>query len=162
AHTAPRGRKWALANVAESDSVLVRPGQAVSVRVMAYPQRSFQGEVSKVYATVDPLTHRVALRALLADPGNELRAGMLADFTIRVRAPLPTTAIPVNAAVREADGTTTVWVTSARHRFAPRTVTIGERNASWVQVLTGVRAGELVVADGAVFLSNMLHAPPSD
>ena len=29
-------------------------------------------------------------------------------------------------------------------------------------ILDGLRRGELAVADGAVFLSNMLEAPPSD
>jgi len=31
-----------------------------------------------------------------------------------------------------------------------------------VQVLEGLQPGELAVSDGAVFLSNMLAAPPSD
>jgi len=31
-----------------------------------------------------------------------------------------------------------------------------------VQILDGLQRGELVASDGAVFLSNMLEAPPSD
>jgi cobalt-zinc-cadmium efflux system membrane fusion protein len=41
-------------------------------------------------------------------------------------------------------------------------VRTGARDAGWVQILQGVQPGELVVTDGAVFLSNMLLAPPSD
>jgi len=154
--------KWALANVAESDSVVVQPGQPVLLRVMAYPGRTFDGKVSRVYSTVDPLTHRVAIRADVADAHNELRAGMLAEFTIQAGAPAPSPAIPANGAVREADGTTSVWVTVDRHHFEQRTVRTGERSAGWVQVLEGIKPGELVVTDGAVFLSNLLQAPPSD
>jgi cobalt-zinc-cadmium efflux system membrane fusion protein len=154
--------KWALANVAESDSVSVRPGQPVSLRVMACPGRNFQGNVSRVYSTVDPLTHRVAVRTDIADPHGELLAGMLAEFTIRVSEALPSPAIPANGAVREADGTTSVWVTADRHHFVQRTVRTGERNAGWVQILDGIQPGELVVTEGAIFLSNLLQAPPGD
>jgi membrane fusion protein, heavy metal efflux system len=155
-------RKWALANVAESDSVSVRAGQPVSLRVMAYPGRTFHGEVSRVYSAVDPATHRVAVRAEIADPANELRAGMLADFVIRLREPRESPAVPEAAAVREADGTNTVWVTLDRRHFSQRTVRTGERSDGWVQIVEGLEPGELVVTDGAVFLSNMLQAPPGD
>ncbi|HEX4649598.1 MAG TPA: efflux RND transporter periplasmic adaptor subunit [Steroidobacteraceae bacterium] len=156
------GRRWVLANVAESDSVLVHAGQPLSVRVMAYPGRTFRGVVSKVYAAVDPATHRLAVRAEIADPANELRAGMLADVSIRVREPIVSPAVPENAAVREADGTSSLWVTTDRRHFSQRTVRIGERSGGWVQILEGLEPGELVVADGAVFLSNMLQATPGD
>jgi membrane fusion protein, heavy metal efflux system len=158
----PHTRKWALANVAESDSVSVHRGQAVSLTVLAYPDRSFHGEVSRVYSAVDPTTHRVAVRARITDPASELRAGMLADVAIRVREPVQSPAVPANAAVREADGTTSVWVTSDRRHFSQRAVRTGQRSDGWVQILDGLRAGELVVTDGAVFLSNMLQAPPGD
>jgi membrane fusion protein, heavy metal efflux system len=157
-----RRLKWALANVTESDSVSVRPGQPVSITVMAYPGRTFSGKVSQVYAAVDPLTHRVAARAEIADPHDELRAGMLAEFAIRIAPPVLSVAVPANGAVRETDGSTTVWVTTDRRHFAQRKVTTGERDGGWVQIVQGVRPGELIVSDGAVFLSNMLEAPPSD
>jgi cobalt-zinc-cadmium efflux system membrane fusion protein len=153
---------WGLANVAESDSVWVRPGQPLSLTVMAYPERTFSGKVSRVYAAVDPATHRVAVRAEITDPHRELRAGMLAEFAIRVSPAVRSAAIPANAAVRETDGTISVWVTLDRRHFAQRTVKTGARDADWVQIVAGVQPGELIVSDGAVFLSNMLQAPPSD
>jgi cobalt-zinc-cadmium efflux system membrane fusion protein len=155
-------RTWAVANVAESDSVSVRPGQSVSLTVMAYPGRTFAGKVSRIYSAVDAATHRVAVRAEIADPRDELRAGMLAEFTIQVASAVQSVAIPANGAVRETDGTTSVWVTADRHHFAQRTVRAGERDAGRVQILDGLHPGELVVTDGAVFLSNLLQAPPSD
>jgi cobalt-zinc-cadmium efflux system membrane fusion protein len=56
----------------------------------------------------------------------------------------------------------TAWVTIDRHRFEQRILKIGLRNDDRVQILDGLQRGELVVAGGAVFLSNMLQAPPSD
>jgi cobalt-zinc-cadmium efflux system membrane fusion protein len=154
--------KWMLANVSETDVPLFHLGQPVQVKVMAYPDHGFQGKVSKIYETVDPNTHRVTIRSEITDPHDELRPGMLANFVIRVRNPVEATAIPANGVVREADGTMTAWVTADRRRFEQRIIKIGLRNDDRVQVLEGLRRGELVVADGAVFLSNMLSAPPSD
>jgi len=154
--------KWMLANVSESEIPFFQLGEPVQVNVMAYPDRVFKGKISKIYAMVDPNTHRVTIRSEIADPRDELRPGMLANFVIRVDGPVEATAIPANGVVREADGTMTAWVTSDRHRFAQRIIKIGLRNDDRVQVLDGLQPGELVVADGAVFLGNMLQAPPSD
>jgi len=154
--------KWMLANVSESELSMFHLGQPVQVKVMAYPGRVFQGKVSKIYETVDPNTHRVTIRSEIVDPNDELHSGMLANFVIRVHGPVEAIAIPANGVVREADGTMTAWVTTDRRRIAQRIIKIGLRNDDRVQVLDGLQRGELVVADGAVFLSNMLQAPPSD
>ena len=154
--------KWMLANVIESDAPLIHIGQPVEVTVSAYPGRTFPGKVSKVGAAIDPNTHRIMIRASIADPSNELRSGMLANFLIRVAEPVEALAIPVNGICREGDGTMTAWVTTDRHHFVQKKVTLGLQKDGKYQVLEGLQKGELAVADGAVFLSNMLEAPPSD
>lgn len=154
--------KWMLANITESDSPVFRVGQPVEVRVAAYPGRVFEGKVTKIYPNVDPNNHRVTIRSETVDPKNELRAGMVADFVARVQEPVEATAIPASGVVRESDGTLTAWVTTDRHRFIQRTVKIGLQQDGQYQVLEGLQRGELAVTDGAVFLSNMLQAPPTD
>ncbi len=154
--------KWMLANVMESEIPLFHLGQPVQVRVISYPDRVFLGRVSKIYETVDPNTHRVTIRSEIADPHDELHPGMLANFVIRVHEPVEATAIPANGVVRESDGTMTAWVTADRHHFVQRIVKTGLRKDNQVQILEGLQRGELAVADGAVFLSNMLEAPPGD
>jgi cobalt-zinc-cadmium efflux system membrane fusion protein len=154
--------KWMLADVAEGDIPAFHVGEPVAVKVMAYGDRLFQGKVSKIYASVDPATHRATIRSEIQDPRNELRPGMLANFVIRVRNPVESTAIPANGVVREGDGTMTAWVTTDRRVFSQRLIRTGLRTDGQVQILEGLRPGELVVSDGAVFVSNMLEAPPTD
>jgi len=154
--------KWMLADVIESDLPVFHLGQPVQVEVMAYPNRTFRGRVSKIYETVDPNTHRATIRSEITDPKDELRPGMLANFVIGVHNPVESTAIQANSVVREADGTMTAWVTTDRHRFVQRIIKTGLRKDERVQILGGLQRGELVVTDGAVFLSYMLQAPSSD
>ena len=154
--------KWMLAEVPESDFALYHEGQPLEVKVTAFPDKVFRGTISKIYASVDPSTHRITVRSEIADPANQLRPGMLANFMIRVQKPVAATAVPSNGIVREADGTMTAWVTTDRHHFTQRIVKVGLRKNDRVQILDGVQPGELVVSDGAVFLSNMLQAPTAD
>jgi multidrug efflux pump subunit AcrA (membrane-fusion protein) len=56
----------------------------------------------------------------------------------------------------------TAWVTSDTHHFVQRVIHTGLRSDGQVQILDGLHPGELAVTDGAVFLSNMLEAPPTD
>jgi membrane fusion protein, heavy metal efflux system len=154
--------KWMLADVIESDIPFFHLGQPVQVKVTAYSDRVFQGKISKIYATVDPDTHRATIRSEITDRRNELRPGMLANFVIRVHDPVEATAMPANGVVREPDGTMTVWVTADRRHFVQRVVKTGLRTDGRVQILAGLQPGELAVSDGAVFLSNMLQVPPTD
>ncbi len=154
--------KWMVANVTESDSPLVHVGQPVRAQVMAHPGRVFAGRVSALGTAVDPNTHRIMLRCDIADPNNELRPGMIASFTIQVQEPAESVAIPVNGVVRNGDGTMAAWVTTDRHRFTQKFLKLGLQKDGQYQVLEGLQPGELAVTDGAVFISNILYAPPSD
>src|SRR5215831_745090 len=147
---------WMIAQVHESESPSFKVGQDVKARVMAYADRVFEGHITTLGAAVDPATHRVLVRSEIADPTHELRPGMFANFVIRTGDPVRSPAIPVRGVVREGDGTMTVWVTTDRRRFTRRTVKIGLQRDDYRQILEGVRAGELVATEGAIFLSNML------
>jgi len=153
---------WVVASVAESDSPRVRVGQSVRVKVPAYPDRWYTGRMSKVYATIDPNTHRLTVRARVADPKHELRPGMLATIVIRIADPMESIALPTTAVVREGDGSMITWVTTDRRHFTERPLTLGLQSEGRYQVLAGLKTHELAVIQGGVFLSNMLEAPPGD
>lgn len=146
--------KWMLANVAESDVPVMRLGQDVEVRVMAYPGRVFHGRISNIGAGVDPNTHRVLVRSEIRDEKNELSAQMLANFVVHTGQTVTTLAIPANGLVHEGDGTKTVWVTRDMQRFTRRLVEIGMQQNGLYQVVSGLQAGELVAGEGALFISN--------
>jgi membrane fusion protein, heavy metal efflux system len=154
--------KWAQAYVDEDDSPAIQTGQPVKVKVAAFPDRVFAGTVFRVYGTVDPNTHRVAVRVEVDDTNNELRVGMLATMTIEVSQPLEATAIPADGVVREGDGTMTAWVTTDRQHFVQRIIKTGMQEDGEVQILDGLQPGELVITEGAVFVDNILFAPQTD
>jgi cobalt-zinc-cadmium efflux system membrane fusion protein len=101
------------------------------------------------------------VRSEIKDPDNLLRAGMFANFTISISAPIQAPAVPNSAVVREGDGSMSVWVTTDRKRFEKRTVKIGLQQDGMTQILEGLEPGELVVTEGAVFVSNRAAAGSS-
>jgi cobalt-zinc-cadmium efflux system membrane fusion protein len=147
---------WMLANVTEGDSPAFKVGQEVSVSVLAFPNRVFEGHVTTIASAVDPNTRRLLVRSEIADPKHELRAGMFATFVIRTGTPMRSVAIPLDGVVREGDGTMSVWITADRRRFTKRPVRIGLVRDGYDQVIEGLQAGELVATEGAIFLSNAL------
>ena len=145
---------WMFANVVENDAPLLRVGQEVKARVVAYPDREFEGKVAVLGQNVDPNSRRVFVRTDVHDPEHLLRAGMLANFTILVGDPVSATAVPDPAIVREGDGAMTVWTTTDKRHFTRKTVRVGMDQNGFREIQDGLKQGELVVTDNAVFLSN--------
>src|SRR6202048_168071 len=135
---------WMIANVIETDAPAYRLGQEVEVKVPAYPETVFKGHVTALGSMIDPHTHRQLVRSEIADPQHLLRSGMFASFVIRMADPARSRAVPVEAVVREGDGTMTVWVTADRRRFVKRTVKVGiQQQGGLTQILEGLEPGEL-------------------
>jgi cobalt-zinc-cadmium efflux system membrane fusion protein len=149
-------KMWMLASVPETDIPLLHLGEDVDVKVMAYPGRIFKGHVVNVGASVDPNTHRILVRSEVPDPNHELRAQMFATFVIRTGDAMRSPAIPEGGVVREGDGTMTAWVTTDGEHFTRRTIKIGMQQDGYDQVLDGLKPGDRVATDGALFLDNAL------
>lgn len=147
---------WMVASVSEYDLPILRQGQKVAVTVAAYPDRVFTGEINSIGAAADPATHRIPVRSVIRDPKHELRAQMLATFVLYAGHPTKTVALPLNAVIRESDGTMNVFVTKDGHHFERRAVKIGGAQAGYYPVESGLTVGERVAGDGALFISNAL------
>jgi len=148
---------WLIANVPESDSPALRVGQSVKVSVMAYPGRLFEGKLDRLGTGVDATVHTLTCRAEIEDPKHELRPGMIANFRIETAPPQRSAAVPVNAIVREGDGTMTAWVTADSRHFTRRIVKTGLQQEGYRQIVDGLKPGETVVTDGAILLSNIAN-----
>ena len=154
--------KWMLASVTEADSPFLKLGDQVQAQLLAFPGRTFEGKVTALGQTIDPATRRNTVRTEIKDPENLLRSGMFANFAITTGAPRLSVALPTSGLVREGDGTITAWTTKDRRHFTQVVVKAGLEQNGYREILEGVKEGDLMVVDGAVFVSNILNAPPSD
>jgi cobalt-zinc-cadmium efflux system membrane fusion protein len=146
---------WALAEIDETRLPRVRVGFPVTLRVAAYPDRSFAGKVSFVGDTINPKTRRVTLRCQVADPESRLKADMWARISIGEGAPRKIVAVPAEA-IQEIDGKTCVFEQDAKGSFVRRDVRTGAAAEGWVEVLDGVLPGTSIATHGSFLLKSEL------
>lgn len=146
---------WMVANVPEAELAGYSLGQAVSVKVAAYPEMSFSGKINYISDSADAATHRIIVRAEVPNGKRLLKPQMLANFNITLGAPVNSVAVPANAIAREGDGSISVWVTQEGTRFKRRKVQVGLFQNGLVQVIDGLNPGEKIATDKALFLSNL-------
>jgi len=124
------------------DTVIVMGGEGASGEPLG------PGVVTSVAAAVDSMSRAVAVRARAARPARTLRIGESVFGRIVTGVNPTAVVVPVAALVPEGDGFLVFVVDSAGIAHA-RTVTLGGRSETLVEILTGVAAGETVVTTGA-------------
>jgi cobalt-zinc-cadmium efflux system membrane fusion protein len=142
---------WLIANVREADAPLMRSGQPVEVHVLAFPGRIFKAKISWVAPSIDPNTHRLAVRADVENSDGALKPGMFANFSIITGEATTAPAVPQHAIIYEGD-TARVWVAGEDGTIAARSVRLGQISDGMVEVLAGLSPGEEVVTSGALFI----------
>ena len=144
-------RVWLLANVRETDAGLVRLGQSVEVRVLAYPNRVFRARVTFVSAVVDPVTHRLPVRAEIDNRDAALKPEMFANFRILTSDATESPAVPAAAVIFEGEAAH-VWVVAGDALLELRAIHAGRSNGGLVEVLDGLKPGERIVTKGGLFI----------
>jgi membrane fusion protein, copper/silver efflux system len=142
---------WLEADVFESDLSAMRVGLLADVEFDAYPGETMRGHVAWLSPIVDPAARTGRVRIELSNAGGRIRPGLFA--TVHIATPLPVrgVVIPRQAALVTGDRQL-VFVEDSTGRFLPRLVRLGVETDSLVEVLSGLRAGERVVATAAFLL----------
>jgi len=135
---------WIIADVYEQDIALVRTGAKAKVSINAYPDKTFAATVTYVYPTLRPETRTVPVRLELANPGQLLKPAMFAQVELPVGGKGKVLTVPVSAVI-DSGSRSIVLVQLAEGRFEPRDVKLGSRTDSYVEVMSGVNDGEMVV-----------------
>jgi membrane fusion protein (multidrug efflux system) len=135
-------------------------GQAVEVRVAAYPERRFSGAIQAISPAVDQATRNVRLRALLENPEHLLRPGMFAKVTTLLPEQDQVLTLPRAAITFNTYGDSVFLVTDGEGEqqgqkiVQRRQVQTGMVRGERVAVLSGLKEGDLVVSAGQVKLRN--------
>jgi cobalt-zinc-cadmium efflux system membrane fusion protein len=146
---------WVLADVYEQDLGLVQAGSDLVVRVPAYPGVDFKGKVGHIGDVVDPATRTVKIRCVVPNPTARLKPEMFAKVELRDTSGRKVITISSKAVVIDGDKTK-VLVASEGNTFRPRQVEVGPEVDGQVRVLGGLKPGEKIVTEGALFMKHEL------
>ncbi len=128
----------------------LRPGLHVSVRVDAYPERTFAAVLTAIDARVDTGTRNVTLRARFEEPDG-LLPGMFAVLNVDLGERRDVVTVPETAMTYALQGNTVFVIEPAGDdglTATARVVRAGKVRDGRVAVLSGLEAGEQVVSVG--------------
>ncbi|HVZ98763.1 MAG TPA: efflux RND transporter periplasmic adaptor subunit [Caulobacterales bacterium] len=133
-------------DVPETQLARIASGVAITARTAAFPDENFTGAISQVDSRVNPTTRTVRVRALLPNPQETLRPGML--MTVDVRANQhQALAIPEIAILEEANASFVLRV-NADNKVERVRIATGQRSDGMAEVTSGLNEGDQVIIEG--------------
>ncbi|MBA2492209.1 MAG: efflux RND transporter periplasmic adaptor subunit [Gammaproteobacteria bacterium] len=124
----------------------LRRGQSIVASSVAYPERTFRGEVTTIDSRVDPVTRAVLARAELSNDSTLLKPGMLINVTL-IANRTEALVVPEESLVPQ-DDNQYVYVVNRHGQARQVEVEIGRRRPGLVEIVKGVQAGDKVVTEG--------------
>jgi len=130
----------------------IQPGARIISRSDAWRNHEFEGVINSIGSRVDPVTRAVTIRAIIENDERLLRPGMLMTVTIinDVRESL---VVPESALLQV--GSDTYVYLAGDDGLAHRTlISVGVRRVGYVEVVEGLKVGDLIVTEGGFKLQN--------
>jgi membrane fusion protein (multidrug efflux system) len=128
---------------------VLREGLSISASPDALPGQTFVGRIAQIDTRIDPATRAIKARAEFANASGQMKPGMLVkvaiDQGLRQAIAVPEAAIQFEGQ----QASVFVIAKSDRGQIARRTtVETGLSSGGFVEVRTGLKAGDRIVADG--------------
>ncbi len=144
---------WVDINVYQKDLARIRKGQTVVIQIgHSIPEAT--GEIAWVGPMVGEATRTAKARVVLANPDGTLRPGLFVTAQVAVANTGAAIVIP-KSALQTFEERTVVFVRTSKG-FEPQPVKTGRQNATHVEIISGLKAGQSYVSKGAFTLKAQL------
>lgn len=132
--------------VIESEIGQVYEGRSAEVRFPAFPDQVFSGTIETISAVVDADRKSLAVSVALPNPEHRLKPGMSAQVILDTEIFADRLLVPSTAVIYRDDRPVAFVVRNGRAQW--EYIEKGLENADWVEVLSGVAAGDVVITSG--------------
>jgi multidrug efflux system membrane fusion protein len=147
--------------VTEKDSAALKVGQTVRVAVDAYPGRTFEGKINAIEPQIATDTRNIRVQATLDNPDHILKPGMFATTTVVLPDKPPVVTVPETAVDYTLYGDSVFLITEKKADDGKSSLTAvrsfvrtGNRVDGRAEILSGLKAGDRVVAVGQLKLQS--------
>ncbi|WP_290995457.1 efflux RND transporter periplasmic adaptor subunit [Hyphomicrobium sp.] len=147
---------WVIANAFEPDMASLKVGLQASVKLRAYPQRTFEGTITWVSQVLDEKTRTLAVRVELDNQERLLKPGSFARVLVLVPEKSTSLSVPP-AAVQRQDKDQIVFVDEGSGVYKRRVVKTALQAPGAIEIVQGLKAGERVVTEGSFVLKSELE-----
>ena len=135
-----------LIEVVEKDVPLIQVGQKADVRAEAYPERIFEGTVTRIVQALNRATRTMTVEVDLPNKDHVLKGGMFARVEVLVGSHRNAIQIPIDAVSRLEDAQYVYIVREGKAQRMP--VEIGVREDNRVEITKGLDGSEQVIVSG--------------
>lgn len=135
-----------LIEVVEKDVPLIQVGQKADVRAEAYPERIFEGTVTRIVQALNRATRTMTVEVDLPNKDHVLKGGMFARVEVLVGSHRNAIQIPIDAVSRLEDAQYVYIVREGKAQRMP--VEIGVRENNRVEITKGLDGSEQVIVSG--------------
>lgn len=146
------GTVWLELAVPQTQASHLKMGQVVEARLSAASETVLKGKVASVLAETNPDTRALRVRVELPNPGQKLRAGMLATAVLQAPPEL-VLLVPSEAVIRTGQRAV-VYLAEDDGHFQPVEVQIGAEHGGQLVIRQGLTAGQKVVVSGQFLLDS--------
>ncbi len=143
---------WIDAQLREEDAGRVGVGANAVLQFTSYPGRPYTGRVTYVYPTLTEQARTVKARITVPNPGGRLKPGMYATVTITASTASALT-VPRSAVVQTGERVL-VFVDTGGGNLRAQPVQLGRTGSDYIEVLSGVAAGQRVVTSAQFLLDS--------
>jgi HlyD family secretion protein len=141
------------AQLSETQYARIRQNQTVAVTVDAFPGRTFQGRVSKIFPVASATARSFTVRISITNDGNMLRPSMFARGQITLQTNPNAIVVPREVVLDQKGSEGKVFVVE-NGQAKSRNVKLGISTIRTVEITEGVKAGEQVVSTGQAQLTD--------
>jgi membrane fusion protein (multidrug efflux system) len=141
-----------LIEVVEKDVPLVKMGQNAEIRAEAYPDRVFEGTVTRIVQALNRATRTMTVEVDLPNKDKALKGGMFARVDLLVGSHPNAVQIPIDALTRLENVQYVYVVKDGKAVQVP--VEVGQRTENRIEVTKGLDGAEQVVVSGKDLISN--------
>lgn len=141
-----------LISVVEKDYRKIKPGLTATIRVDAYPGRSFTGKIARVSPVLDADTRTADVEIEIPNFGKELKPGMFARVEIVAQKRRGALLVPEGALLKVGEGHGVFKLSKKGSKVKLVPVKIGLNHKGWVEVQGSLKSGDRVVTLGSGLL----------
>lgn len=123
-------------------------GGTIYARSAAWGDREFAGTIATVGSRIDPVTRAATVRAIIPNEDGLLRPGML--LTVGVPGREREALVVAEKAVVQTGADSFVFLIDGESRARRTLVTLGLRQYGTVEVVAGLREGDVVITEGII------------
>jgi RND family efflux transporter MFP subunit len=144
-HLAAISKLRVFVSVPQTYSRASRPGAVAAITVAEFPGRTFRGVVARTANSIDPASRTLLTEVDIDNPSGELLPGAYVSVHLKLPGEVRSLVLPSNTLIFRSEGLRVAVIRNGHAQLIP--VTVGRDYGDRVEVLSGIKPEDAVVAD---------------